>query len=258
MMDCLNLMAPSDEELSSFILDEDPLSLDASEHLKQCEICQQRLAMYKQSYISLVSRLYRCQCPSGTRLSLYCAGLLAADEQMNIAAHLLLCPLCAAEAADTRRFLAEVPSQPAPTFSLRDTARRIVATLVKQQVQLVVRDDVPETAWPRHYQTESVDLLLQLSRASNGELMLLGTITDADASERTDAFEAAEAELYPASNDDSDGENEGAKSPHLYTQVDNLGNIVFSAVPVGDYDLIFHLPDHDVVIEGLTLETIDE
>lgn len=257
MMDCLNLMAPSDEELSSFVLDEDPLSLDASEHLKQCEICQQRLAMYKQSYTSLVSRLYRCQCPSGTRLSLYCAGLLAADEQMSIAAHLLLCPLCAAEAADTRRFLAEVPPQPSPTFSLRDTSRRIVATLVKQQVQLVVRDDVPETAWPRHYQAESVDLLLQLSRASNGELMLLGTITDADASGRTDAFEAAAAELYPASNGDSAGENEWVESPHLYTRVDDLGNIVFSRVAVGNYILTLHLPDREVVIEGLALDTIE-
>src|SRR5215469_15183309 len=257
MMDCLHEMAPSDEELTSFVLDEEPLSPEAREHLEQCEICQQRLARYKQFHTSLVLRLYRCQCPSGTRLSLYCAGRLAAEEQMEIATHLLLCPLCADEAADTRRFLAEVPPQPILTFSLRDTARRIVATLVKQQVQLVVRDDVSETAWPRHYEAESIDLLLQLSRASNGELMLLGAITDIDSTVRAEAIEGAEAELSPASNGDSDGENERVESPQLYAQVDDLGNFVFFNVPVGNYGIIIHLPDREVVIEGLTLETFD-
>src|SRR5574337_1329812 len=99
MMDCLHFKAPGDDELSSFVIDEEPLSPDAKEHLEQCEICQQRLAMYKQFHTYLVSRLYRFQCPSGTRLSLYCAGLLAADKQMEVAAHLLLCPLCADEVA---------------------------------------------------------------------------------------------------------------------------------------------------------------
>lgn len=256
-MDYLHFMALSDEEFVRLVLDEEPISPAASEHLERCQNCQQRLAMYKQSYTSLVSRLYRCRCPSGTRLSLYCADLLSADEQMSIADHLLFCPLCAAEAADTRRFLAEAEPLPALTYSLRNTARRIVATLIKQQVQLAVREDVPETAWPRHYEAESIDLLLQLSRASDGEPMVLGTITDADSTEHAEAIEGAEAELYSVSNGDGDGENEWVESPHLYTQVDDLGNFVFFNVPAGNYVLMIHLPGREVVIEGLILETFD-
>ncbi len=252
-MDCLHFMAPSDDELVRLVLDEDPLSQEAREHLEQCEICQQRLARYKQSYTSLVSRLYRCQCPSGTRLSLYCDGLLAADEQMSIAAHLLLCPLCAAEAADTRRFLAEVPPQLAPTFSFRDTARHIVATLVRQQTQLVVRNDskMPEKAWPRQYRAGSINLSLHLSRASNGEYLLLGILTSADSAESVDAFEGARAELYSV---ESYEEERQSKTPLRRTMVEDLGNIMFTAVPVGQYVLVVRLPDRELVFEGLSVE----
>src|SRR5579863_3954508 len=111
-MDCLHPIAPNDEELLRFALDGEAVSQEVSRHLEQCSICQQRLARYKQAHTFLVSHLYRSQCPDGTTLSLYCAGLVSAEQRLSIANHLLDCPLCAAEAADTRQFLAEtdVPS----------------------------------------------------------------------------------------------------------------------------------------------------
>ena len=105
-MDCLNPTAPDDEEPLQFALDGEALSAEASRHLEQCTSCQQRLASYKNIHTSLVSRLYRSQCPDGTKLSLYCADLLPPGERLSIANHLLDCPLCAAEAADARQFLA--------------------------------------------------------------------------------------------------------------------------------------------------------
>ena len=42
-MDCLNSLAPSDEELISFALDDEALPSEADNHLHQCEICQERL-----------------------------------------------------------------------------------------------------------------------------------------------------------------------------------------------------------------------
>jgi anti-sigma factor RsiW len=100
-------MAPDDEELLQFALDGEALTEEARRHLDQCEICQRRLAEYKDINASLVSRLYRSLCPPGSKLSLYCADLLPQNEQATIEAHLQECPLCAEEVAQSRRFLAE-------------------------------------------------------------------------------------------------------------------------------------------------------
>ena len=76
-MDCLNSLAPSDEELISFALDDEALPSEANNHLQQCETCQKRLTTYKQTNAYLLSHLYRSQCPSGQELSLYCADLVS-------------------------------------------------------------------------------------------------------------------------------------------------------------------------------------
>jgi len=255
MMDCLHPIAPDDEELLRFALDEEALPEEVHRHLQECTNCQQRLARYKNVHSLLVSRLYRHQCPDELQLSLYCAGLLPADEQVRIANHLLDCPLCAAEAADTRQFLA-VPDRdllPAPAISfngLHAAARRIFATLTQQRAQLVVRGDATEGVWPRQYHADSIDLSLHLSRTSSGEYMLLGIITDP--TESIEAFEGMAAELYPARGGK---DSSRAEKPLLSEHVDDLGNIVFSAVPVGEYVMLVHLPGREMVIEGLTIES---
>src|SRR5579859_5063000 len=106
-MDCLNSIAPTDEELISFALDREALPEEANNHLEQCETCKRRLIRYEQANAFLVSRLYRSQCPSGEQLSLYSANLLPADQSIRIANHVLDCPLCTAEVAETRSFLQE-------------------------------------------------------------------------------------------------------------------------------------------------------
>jgi len=100
-------MAPEDEELLQLALDGEALTEEASRHLEQCETCQRRLAEYKNINASLVSHLYRSLCPPGSKISLYCAGLLSQNEQTTIETHLQECPLCAEEVALTQRFLAE-------------------------------------------------------------------------------------------------------------------------------------------------------
>ena len=254
MTDCLNPTAPSDEELLRYCLDGEVLSAEASRHLKQCSICQQRVVSYKNIHISLVSRLYRSQCPESTKLSLYCANLLPSDERLSIANHLLECPLCATEAEDTRQFLAQPDKDllPSPSFSLpglHEAIYRTFGILVKKPVQTVVRGDVAETAWPRQYRSDSVDLSLHLSRPSNGEYVLLGIISDPTVS--TDAFQGVAAELYPA-----EGGKDSLRSvkPLLSEHVDDIGIIVFSAVPVGDYVMIVRLHERELVIEGVNIQ----
>jgi hypothetical protein len=253
MMDCLHPLAPNDEELLRLALDDEALSAEASGHLEQCPTCQQRLASYKRNHTILVSRLYRSQCPDSTTLSLYCADLLPPGEQLSIANHLLDCPLCAAEAADTRQFLAQpyddlLPSSPSPK-GLHATVSRIFATLIKQQAQLVLRAGPSEAAWPRQYRADSINLSLHLSRASSGEYILLGIISSP--TEPIENFAGLTAELYPA----ADGKDtDRAEKALLSEQVDDLGNIVFRHVPVGDYVMIVYLPERELVIEGVNIQ----
>lgn len=253
-MDCLHSMAPDDEELLRFALDGEPLREEAREHLAQCETCQQRLAMFKQVNTALTAQLYRSQCPSAEQLSFYCADLLSVDDRMHIAAHILDCPLCSAEVAETRRFMLEVEPLPVAEFSPQvvvRTIRRIAASLVRQQAQFVLRGaEAPsETGWPRQYRAETIDLSLHLSRASNGDHLLLGILTSTDNAESVDAFEGAKAELYPANNVTPE-----TQTPIRMTDVDDLGNIVFNAVPTGQYALLLHLPEREIVIEDITIE----
>lgn len=252
-MDCLHPAAPHDEELLSFALDGEDLPEDAKKHLEQCKTCQQRLITYKHANAFLVSHLYRSRCPSSMQLSLYCFGLLSGDEQVSIASHLLDCPLCATEVADTRQFREATRDIPLP-LSPVVAARRIFANLVKQQAQLVLRGDIQTSAWPRQYHAGSIDLSLHLSRGSSGEYILLGIITSADSEESVDAFEGVKAELYSAPGPLAGEGDSEAEKPLLAAQVDDMGNIVFKPVPTGEYIMIMHLPDQELIIEGLSVE----
>ena len=183
-MDCLNSIAPTDEELISFALDDEALPTAANNHLHQCEICQERLARYKQTNAYLLSHLYRSQCPSGQELSLYCADLVSEEDRIRIANHVLDCPLCTNEVAETRAFLRTLDIElPIPAFSPRAFLRPIFATRVfRTQPQFALRggSNSSETPWPRQYKAETVDLSLHLSFTSKGERMLLGIITSVD------------------------------------------------------------------------------
>lgn len=278
MIDCLHSMAPDDELLLSHALDGVPLPAREKEHVAQCSACQRRLAKYKRANQFLIAQLYRSQCPSATRLSQYCAGLVPGDEVMSIARHLEQCPLCSKEVAETRHIFANFDPHPEVAFSLLDEAQRIVAELVPWEPQLVTRGGAGEAerasqGWPRQYRAEDINISLHLSRASNGEILLLGLMTSANDEESIDEFEGANVELYVSSHsgvlpdrlnggrsrNGHNGHNGNTQSiqyedrPLLSTRVDDLGNIVFKAVPAGAYTMIVYLPESELVVEGLTI-----
>lgn len=255
-MDCLSDIAPSEEDLIAFALNDQPLPAAEQEHLAHCERCQRRLEELRSATASLVARLYRSQCPDALSLSYYSTGGLSDERRIAIANHLLDCPLCMAEVEEAREYLREQPiDMPAPSFRPHALVRRIFATRVaRPQMQFVLRSDAQETAWPRQYKAEAVDLSLHLSRTSSGEHMLLGILTSNDPSEDVEALEGIEAELYTAPLHFTGNGHGPRQTPFLLTQVDDMGNIVFKPVPQGEYVMILRLPGREVIIEGLSVE----
>src|SRR5258708_12300441 len=118
---------------------------------------------------------------------------------MSIANHVLDCPLCAAEVAETRKFLqVQDVELPSPSLTPRSLVRRIFATrVVRPQPQFAVRGEVAETSWPRQYKAESVDVSLHLSRTSSGEHMLLGILPSPNPCTITHALERVPPNSYP-------------------------------------------------------------
>ena len=268
MDSCMNSMAPDDEELLRHVLDEEPLSTAAQEHLANCSICQQRMAEYAQTNHFLLSKLYRTQCPSATQLNFYCAGdILSPDDTLHITEHIKECPLCYAEVVDIRAILRDFNPFPedhadalAALRSMPTLLRRIVASFVANKPQLAVRghSSQGQTGWPRQYRAENVNISLHLSRATNGDILLLGLFTSDDATMSVDAFEGAISELYlspgPTDMQELASQDGSPTRPLMQTTVDDLGNLVFKSVAPGEYVMIVRLPDREVVIEGLNIE----
>jgi len=277
MTDCLDPMAPTDEELMRYALDGEPLSEEAQKHLDSCPICKQRVALYTGANAFLTSNLYRSQCPTPTKLANYCTpisfNLLSANERIQITQHITICPLCSAEIATLRRDLASTdlfPESEPPvratvhSFSAPATVRRLVATLQTQRPQLVTRsamngangNTTSDASWPKHYKADTLDISLHLSRGSSGENILLGLFTSTAPNQDIEAFEGCLVDLYthPIAPEEQARHNGRIAKPLLSTHVDDLGNIVFKAVPLGVYIMLVHLPDTELTIEGINID----
>lgn len=252
------MLAPTSEELLQFATEADSLPAEKRMHLENCPTCQQQLRAYLRFDNALATRFHRRFCPDGAQITLYCENQLTPAEQSRIAAHILDCPLCTLDVTYTRRFLREVPAELAAISTLSGAVRRTFGILTKQQARpelgLVLRQGAGEgsrSAWPRQYHIDDMDLSLHLARAANGEQMLLGILTSANDAELVDVFEGAVAELYAGRLFADLAPEETARAQ---TFINDLGNLLFQPVSGGEYLLIIHLPDQDVVIEQITVD----
>ncbi|MGH2508509.1 MAG: hypothetical protein ACRDHZ_14085 [Ktedonobacteraceae bacterium] len=253
MMNCPNILAPANEDLLSLVYDEAALSAQKQAHFDQCPLCQQRLANYNDINNTLLTKLYyRRLCPSAIRLNYYCLDVVPAEERINIASHLLDCPYCADEIVEIRRVQAAFEPFPTTSPSLGTVVHRLIATLVIQQAKPIMRSEAQTTGWPRQYQAGTLDLSLHVSHQSSGETMLIGILTSSDPAITGDAFEGAEALLYPTPSLPS-GNAEKSTEPLLIAQVDEIGNLLLEPIPAGTYTMLIRLPDQEIVIEGLTI-----
>jgi len=253
MIQCSDILAPTDEELMVLVYDEGDLPSEEKDHFALCSACQQRLAAYTTLNHTLQTRLYRRLCPSGVSLSYYCLGMVSEEERVNIASHLLDCQGCATEVVGIRHEQAAFDAFPKSSFSLFPALPRLFATRVLKPANLVTRNAKESTGWPCQYQTGLLNLSLHLSRQTSGEIMLLGILTSTDPTETVDAFDGISIEMYTAPGPFGTEKPEFAE-PFLATQVDDVGNLLLAPVPVGEYVLVIQLPDKEVVIDNLKIE----
>jgi hypothetical protein len=256
MNECSHPMAPNEEEFWRYVLDDDPLPPDKAVHVRQCSLCQAQVTTYKHRNNFLLKTFYRSECPDPTRLNLYCAGHLQLEDVFLIDSHVRICPLCTQEVAEIRQVLANFDPFPEATVAPREKIiERIAALFVPWQPQLVLRGDDParfsSSPWPRQYRARNLDISLHLSRASNGEVLLIGLLSSADPGEFLEELEGILAELYLVYEDDEVGSE---KRLLMSTLVDDLGNLVFKNVPAGTFTMHLYVPDAEVVIEGLSIE----
>ena len=127
------------------------------------------------------------------------------------------------------------------------------AILVRQEPIFRVRGDVPQSDYPRLYRAESLDISLHLSRSSSGSYLLLGILTSRDTSENSDAFEGMDVDLYAAPGPLWIHGDTWVGKPLLSTKIDDLGHIVLSDVPEGEFVMVLYLPAFEVIVEGLTI-----
>jgi hypothetical protein len=192
------------------------------------------------------------------QLNLYCAGMLSGDEEIGITFHIAECPLCAHEIVTIRQVLADFEPFPtsARTISSRRILERISATFVPWKPQLVTRGALSDAPWPRQYRAGEINISLHLSHGSGGEIILLGLFTSDNPDEAIEEREGVPVYLYSASTfvaAQNGHEEAKASNPVMTAQIDDLGNVVFKAVPVGEYVMVVRLPEHEVVIEDLTI-----
>jgi hypothetical protein len=127
------------------------------------------------------------------------------------------------------------------------------ATLVRQEPLFTVRGDRALSDYPRLYRAESLDISLHLSRTSSGSYLLLGLLTSRNTGEISDAFEGMDVDLFAAPGPLWIADDIWIGKPLLSTKIDDLGHIVFSDVPEGEFVMVLYLPAFEVIVEGLTI-----
>jgi hypothetical protein len=128
---------------------------------------------------------------------------------------------------------------------------RTNATLVRQEPLSTLRGDAPRSDYPRLYRAESLDISLHLSQTKGGNYLLLGIVTSRNTSEDSGALEGIDVELFAAPGPLWMKGDIWVGTPLLSTKIDDLGHIIFSGVPEGDFVMVLYLPAFEVIIEGL-------
>lgn len=275
-MECSEPGLIRDEDLLAYLAGERVRPV-VKRHLARCPRCSAQLADFRRLELSLLSKLYRWDCPPSQVLGEYQLGLLDPATALAVRFHLRACVACSAELSTLGEFLTgdpmliEQPSsarifaqQPAQNNHhaqpqevgdtlnrLLDRAsagvRRIIATLLPPQPRLAYqRNTASPELWPRRYAAEDFSISLQVERETGraDALQLIGFVTRKDTT--LEALQGTPVLL-------------SSQTETVYAQnLDELGNFVFSSLVPATYTLELQSPDGIIVIEQIPVELQDK
>ncbi len=232
MIYCSNGEAPNDEELLAYVVEDETINEERMRHLEHCPMCQQRLKDSQHTHKRMLSLLYRTLCPEPQQLILYCEHVLPADE------------------VHFTPFPEQLGTDPLLKIIKEGMKRLFAQPITQQETAMVLRGESSAPLWPLRYQLGEFKLSFQPSRAQNDKMKLIGFFEELSP-EQLQTLEGVGADLYhaPLSNT-----NEGEQQqPIMSTTVDDVGNFVFTAVSPGNYIVMIHLPDTELIVEGLSI-----
>jgi len=281
-MECSAPGTIHDEELLAYLAGERVRPV-VPQHLVSCQGCTSKLADYRRIEHTLISRLYRWDCPPNQILGEYELGLLSGEVAAAVKRHLSMCVLCATEVATLADFLTDdatlaehpaVPRHKDPVSPLSSNnhgpahvakraldqireqtgegIRRIIANLLPPQPRYAYQREVgnalntlESVTWPRRYSAEDISISVSVERETNqrDSLQLIGFVTRNGAA--LEALQGLPVLLASQAN-------------VQYTQnVDELGNFVFSSIVPAIYALELQFPDRTIVIDALPVAISD-
>jgi hypothetical protein len=270
-MECSEPGLLREEELLAYLAGERVRPV-VEQHLTRCPRCSARLADFRRLELSLLSKLYRWDCPPNQVLGEYQLGLLGRESALAVEFHLRACVACSVELNTAREFLAGDPMLAEQSASTRMFAvdsvqnnhhgplqeigaalgrvldgaggvRRIIATLLPPQPRLAYqRNTAPPALWPRRYVAEDFHISLQVEREAGhaASFQLVGFVTRKNAT-----LQALQGIPVLLSSRD------GAVSTQ---QVDELGNFIFSSLVPASYTLELQASDGMIVIEHIPVD----
>ncbi len=258
-MECSEPGAIRDEDLMAYFSG-DQVHPAIAQHIASCQSCSSRLASYQQVERVLTGKLFRFDCPPNQMLGEYHLGMLSQHQASLVSNHLRICGFCNTEIAQLKSFLGADPLLVKRTPVARNNhahvqdirqaarrvreqaeagARRIAAILVPQQPGLALQRNASQLApaWPRRYNAEDISIAVQIERASNNTLQVLGIVSRNDT--QPEALEGTPVQLIS-----------GTAAPYSQT-IDDLGNFLFPSVVPATYTLELHFASGIVVIDQL-------
>ncbi len=271
-MECSEPGLIRDEELLAYLAGERVRPV-VEQHLTRCPRCSAQLADFRRLELSLLSKLYRWDCPPNQVLGEYQLGMLDRETSLAVELHLRTCVACSVELSTAREFLSGDPmlveqpasnrllaadsvqnnhhAQPQPIGAALNglldragsSARRIVATLLPLQPRLAYqRNTAPSTLWPRRYVAEDFHISLQVEREAGHttSFQLIGFVT-----RKNTTLETLQGMPVLLSS------QTGAVSAQ---HVDELGNFIFPSLAPATYNLELQAPDGIIVIEQIPVD----
>lgn len=225
----------SEDDLSAALDGE--ASPAVQQHLAQCASCTGRLEEARRMEQRLKGMLLRFDCPTSQSLIDYDAGLLDADESIDIRHHIESCPRCQAELGTMHRFLDDEASA-VPSLQIVPSGRQ-------RSLERIARPRTDTGAWAarglddsdvQDWEAEGATIFLELNRRT-GNLVLSGQVVD-----ESPIWTGALAEIRQA------GEIMGV------SVLDELGEFRFTLSQQAPLDLNITAPNGiTLVLENITL-----